>query len=670
MQLLLLATIAASGLAAADTCAAQTGGHTTPILCHAGLEKKAGYDAISCDYETADGENDCQRECCDTLCSHTAFSCGAGKQKKATASAVRCPASGCTATLCCDSVATTELGRRELQHHTLEWCAEDADCRRHGDFLATCASGSCACSASFEHAPGVALCFAKTVPLYFALRFAPGTPGDVCDKSGPGAVNGTVAAAIVSLVEAVTTGKVSDAAVHCVEDGVPRVEALLRVNVRAAQYALYYATDATSATTDAANKASMTLRIQSDRTFLSKILGEKVESLVSDEAQNRALVKDCAASVVNAKYTKALPNGECAVLSCDAGKTKSVNAVNGPCFERAPGAAAPACNVDGDCSWDTTLPLCVAHACVADQRFHKLKAAAPRALTRHWCHVDADCSATGDSSAVCDKNPGLGNWCKCASPFRYPAPYLPVCVAATAPATLPFGFGIVFPAGMQCPPTEAQTAAVRDLVRGVFGHAADSFHSVCTQFKGVSFIGTAEVDLALAVELSASTDVQLLRTKFVTELRRGQRVAAAQATYTGLGQAEPTSVTAGTVVECPATGASKTATDINGRCYVLECSTGYVLRDVAGTTSCVRPGFDDTPVPAVPTTVVAGGDDDDGLTAAEKAGIGIGVVAAVLLLVGGIFAYNVYSSQKKEEADKQAAASEPENAHAKAVEEA
>ena len=639
--------LAASAAALAqDQCDRQTGMHLLNIVCPEGYYQRSTYNTIDCDYETT-GSTRCRDECCHRVCSDVDFKCSTGFQKKKDANLIDCPANTCTTETCCDTIAVKPIDNRAAIKHLLGACGDDNDCRRHGDPTAKCNAGACACSATYRASALYHDTFTplrcvptETTRVERRVVFLRGRTGHVCvlNKALPALLKEKIHASLETVYG--KNSYVRSAAFHCtVKNGVTSVEGAFSVQrwTGAAGENL------------PALAIALTALIQKDQ-YLVERLGAGVSSLNSGSACGLASAK---------RAQRLFAGTQCTVLECNSGfYLPASNDISQVCVAKVVGKT-PACLLDGDCSWDTEadtkkrLATCTAGACTANATLEaQIARAAPSPVIKHFCQFDEDCRASGDKNAVCDKNGGLGNWCKCGSGHAYPSKYLPMCVSGT-PETVELGWRLVFGKhSLVCPLTEKAKADVRSLVEAVLGPVKnESFQVFCSEARGVAFVGTSSVALGLATELSSAFGVDYLNSRyFVKELRRPkdettERAASAlqQNNYGGLNGAEPTVATVGALVQCENHHAASAFFDLTGAtvstevCQAVTCIDLYQrVRDVfTNQWICV-------PVTPEPTAIKLYQYDDDGDNgpftggSQQRVALAVGITVCALLFLATV----------------------------------
>eukprot|EP00754_Rhynchopus_humris_P009873 Rhum_TRINITY_DN14096_c3_g2::Rhum_TRINITY_DN14096_c3_g2_i1::g.67412::m.67412 len=657
--------LAASAAALAqDQCDRQTGGHQLAIVCPEGYYQRSTYGTINCDYETT-GTTRCRDECCHRVCSDVDFTCSTGFQKKKDANLIDCAGNTCTTETCCDSIAVKPIDNRAAIKHLLGACGDDNDCRRHGDAAARCNAGACTCSANYQTGALYRETYnpLRCLPRMNAAQerrvvFLRGRTGHVCvvNKALPALLKAKIHTALETVYG--TNSYVRSVSFHCTEvSGVASVEGAFSVQ---------WAT--TFSESRPAIAIALTALIQKDQ-YLVERLGAGVSTLTTGST--------CA--LAQAKKAQRLSAGnQCTVLECNTGfYVPASNDISQVCVAKAVGKT-PACLVDGDCTWDAEtdskkkLAVCTTGVCTANATLEaQIARAAPSPVIKHFCQFDEDCRASGDKNAVCDKNGGLGNWCKCGSGHAYPSKYLPVCVSGT-PETVQLGWRLVFGKhSLVCPLTEQAKADVRSLVEAVLGPVRnESFQVFCSEARGVAFVGTSSVALGLATELSTAYGTEYLNSRyFVKELRRPKdettaRAASAQQqnNYGSLNGAEPTVATVGALVQCENHHAASAFFDLSGAtvstevCQAVTCIDLYHrVRDVfTNQWICV-------PVTPEPTAIkLYQYDEEEGegpwkSNSQQRVALAVGITVCVLLFVatvGVIFGCKAGGGSAEDEAIK------------------
>ena len=655
------------GACAEATCCEATC-KSKSVTCGNGYIKLAAYDTITC----AGAANTCVDTCCEKTCTHTdhAAVCAAigtrTFQLKRESATIACStgrttkagvATKCDNELCCDltRVARDVNTIRATLPHTLVSCVENADCRKNGDATATCdtKTNECACTNCVDYNfKGMdtfewenTRCYQKKATHAVSLIFTkPTDAADVCKTpTNANPIPKDVRAAIVAVYASFSGGKVLSAEFLCIAD---KVSASLKVELVAG----------VALKTD---KAVFNTALAGQTTAIKNKLGAAVETVgtaaacgnVANVAERLSVAGTCLVQKCNVEYYKHKDTRVCTKYVPGSGAGATVAADE---FDY--------CVVDSDCTWRTHIASCVENKCVLDLAQYQTKLRKPTTGSdKNWCTDDASCHAFGDVNATCSKNVGLGNWCSCVdAAYDYPAGDLVGLCVPTAATTIKFGYQVTYDTGLACPTTDAQVEGFTALIRKVLGDDSAKVAHRCTGTK-VVFLGVASMAKALAVELAGGGSTVFVA-KLVAERAVGKAAAVATVTltavvttardaealadpYAGLGNAVPTSATVGAPVACAKAFATSTAL-YNTECIALDCVATHA---VIGADCIALTPVPNTTAPGTPTPpVVVAADDDSGLSAAEKAGLGIGITVGVLIIIGVIVAV-VMCSKKTEE---------------------
>ena len=606
------------GASLAVTCGDHQG------VCNALYTLRPHFSNINCGATCSNGEC-CLPTCATLSLSHCRTNKGDTYNLKSHPDTHRCAGNTCTADECCDnaeSATTDAVGARGLLPHTMVYCTQDSHCRVYGDAVATCgAGGQCVCSHKYELDAGHK-CRLRIETRNIAVTFTGLT------ECRLGEVAQGVQDSLYSLVESLIDGvRVVGRNTHCVKEAgklTYRGWAVIVAEVPLPSGQLSTAADALGALN-----------------FIKRTL-PNVDKLAVD-----------AQGCTYAPNVAGLQQNALGVL-CLATRCTQSNQV----FRRASypkrtvcfaSAGKPAdCRVDLDCPRTgaaDTLHRCVSGIC-QDVKTLQYKAVQPRPVKKDWCTEDSHCRVYGDSGATCNKDSGLGNWCKCRHGYAYPveAKFVGQCrLRGQAPLeTIPLSTTVSYGHFLACPVSSDLTKEVESLVRNVL-KSVTSIQAFCTPAKGVSFVALSDVPTQLAQELTEATGSDYLRSKFVVEKERGNRrniapaapaapsraaaalaidrVAGADATlYPLLTFVDPQTVFIGAIFDCTSKGATTTVLDANSKCQAYSCMNGYNLVDVAGVKTCLLPQTTQPPV------VV---DTDDELTTGQKAAIAMGIVSFV-----------------------------------------
>ena len=525
-----------------------------------------------------------------------------------------------------------------------EWCASHKRCIEDGDAGAYCDAGTmrCVCSAGFGHMDvrgdikywG---CYSDVEVVYMTLHFA---EGDGCEEDG--SISAEVRSELVDTIETASGAAVASLSYAC---SIFSFVAKLDVPV-----------GGLSKVTPAALEAAMTPLLQgSENLFI--VLGPAVVVASRTEASYEVANPDtttkplrctyAANSVAGVLVTQDTVDGEydyCQPLLCQSGYTftQRRGGENSTGFECVRSfIPATDCVTFGDCTVNVLATECVGGQCVEPTPTTKTtrQVRVTTTLPRDICSSDETCQRTGDTDAKCVLRTEQGNYCDCSAAYKQVSSTFPLCILQDA-EVVPIAFNLLFVTAKCSDVNDEVQEQLKLVLVEIFGGEVTTLIYVC---GSAMFMGSmmASVPQLTVFALQQATFEEVVQTKI-------KEMPTVNVAMEKLGNVSSAGVTSGDTCSVP--NSLDSFEDHFGVCQAISCVEGY-SRIFSDKYSCVPTSSSpETDAPITMTEVAevvnTTRSSSDGISEGEAAGIIIGCISFMLLVLGLLVVYCLYKKDR------------------------